>query len=318
MRLFPSLFRWLLAAACLAAAPAASAWDDFGHMMVAALAYDHLDGPVHRRVTALLKLNPDYGRWVGATRPGLSADKAAFIVAATWADAIKRAKDYQDDGDRPSGPDSARNIGYADKLRHRYWHYIDVPFSTDGTPLVPPGEPNAATQIDLFRASLRAAAVSDDIKSYDLVWLLHLVGDIHQPLHAISRFSRALPSGDQGGNKVALCAAPCKDELHVFWDTVLGMSEDPLAASKAARRLTLPSRQQAGSADVAAWVEESVAAARASVYVAPIGDGAGPYELDDAYRRAARARARQRVALAGLRLAHLLNEALQAGPPIAQ
>ena len=40
------------------------------------------------------------------------------------------------------------------------------------------------------------AEADDDVKSYDMVWLLHLVGDVHQPLHATSRFSAASPQGD--------------------------------------------------------------------------------------------------------------------------
>ena len=63
---------------------------------------------------------------------------------------------------------------------------------------------------------------SDDIKSYDVAWLEHLVGDVHQPLHATSRFTKNHPNGDAGGNLVLLCAAPCRDELHAYWDGLLG------------------------------------------------------------------------------------------------
>ena len=151
-------------------------------MMIAAVAYEKLTPAAHARVSSLLQLNPDYPKWV-ARASRAERDEVAFVMAATWPDEIKSERDYQNDGDRPFGPDTARNIGYADHLQHRYWHFIDVPFSTDHTPLVQPAIPNAQTQIALFRKTLASSNASDALKSYDLVWLLHLVGDVHQPLH---------------------------------------------------------------------------------------------------------------------------------------
>src|ERR1700730_12872831 len=59
---------------------------------------------------------------------------------------------------------------------------------------------NVQTQIPMFRSALRATSgASDDVRSYDLVWLIHLVGDVHQPLHTTSRFTHEQPKGDAGG-----------------------------------------------------------------------------------------------------------------------
>jgi hypothetical protein len=279
-------------------------------MIVAAVAYDRLEPAVRDRVDVLLKLNPQYGSWVrGVARSG--AGQVAFLRASTWPDFIKRpAAGYTDDGNRPTGPDSSRNIGYADRLEHRYWHYIDLPFSTDGTPLVDPVSPNAETQIEALRAALSAASTSDDIRSYDLVWLLHLVGDVHQPLHATSRFSAALPHGDEGGNLVKItCSPACERNLHAFWDDVLGKSTSPSAAIAAAGKLGVPP----ASPDLATdhWIHESLALAETAAYVSPVGEAAGPYPLSTAYRTAALATARRRVLVAGARLAGVLNEALR-------
>ena len=54
----------------------------------------------------------------------------------------------------------------------------------------------------------------DALKSYDLSWLLHLVGDVHQPLHASTRVSSTDPGGDAGGNLLKLNCAHC--ELHAL------------------------------------------------------------------------------------------------------
>ena len=304
------LFRLVVVAVNLLAAEPAFAWNSAGHMTVAAAAYKKLTPAVRKKVDALVRLNPDYPGWVANASTG-NRNQVAFVMAATWPDMIKHEAGYTNDGDHPSGPDAARNIGYPDKLQHRYWHYIDIPFSPDGTPLKQPPSPNARTQIAAFREVLASATASDDLKSYDLVWLLHLVGDVHQPLHATSRFDRDQPDGDRGGNLVALCAAPCKNELHAFWDDLLGTSTDPRAAIRKGDDLPEPDPHFAAIADPATWIEQSFQAATMAVYVDPIGIGPGPFTVDSQYEKQARARALKMVALAGARLANLLNGSLK-------
>jgi hypothetical protein len=301
--------------ACLALAlalvfiPPAFAWNHFGHMMVAAVAYEQLTPAARAKAMRLLKLNPSYGDWIKG-RKGADRDEIAFMLAATWPDEIKTKPGYQNDGEHPGGgPDDARNVGYSDMLQHRYWHFIDQPFSSDHTPLTDPTRPNALTQITAFRKALGSDA-SDPVKSYDLVWLLHLVGDVHQPLHTAARFTRTQPHGDDGGNKVALCKKPCKDELHGFWDNLLGTGRKPEAALEEARLLPHATPGLAAIADESVWVKDGLQLAQKVVYTLPVGPGAGPYTLDEDYTKAAKKLASQQVALAGARLAHLLNEEL--------
>lgn len=288
----------------------AYAWNSAGHMMVAAVAYERLTPAAHAQVTRLLQLNPDYPRWIERAS-GRERDEIAFVMAATWADEIKSEAGYENDGDRPSGPDAARNVGYADHLQHRYWHFIDLPFSTDHTPLAQPPTPNAQTQIALFRKTLASVTASDELKSYDLVWLLHLVGDVHQPLHTTSRFTHSQPSGDAGGNRVALCQRPCRNELHAFWDDLPGTEKNPMVAIRRAARLPQPYAPVAAVDDERQWIRESFSIAQNSVYIPPIGDGPGPYRIDGPYRDIAHRVAGARLALAGARLAHVLNETLR-------
>jgi hypothetical protein len=211
----------------------ANAWDDFGHMEVAAVAFSKLNAKAKKKVAALLKLNPRYSNWiVGAKKT--DQDRVAFLRAATWADSIKSDPGYKDD--KQTDPTASQNIGYADVFKHGYWHFVDQPFSPDGTPLVQPIGPNAATEIEVLRAALGAAGTSDDVRSYDLVWLLHLVGDVHQPLHCVSRYDVGDPKGDGGGNNVKIsgdtqppvcddpryCPFGPPDELHAFYDDIEG------------------------------------------------------------------------------------------------
>ncbi len=131
-------------------------------------AWDQLTPKTKARVSQLLRLNPDQPDWTDGF-PSKQKSKAAFTRASGWADDIKRKSDYTDDGETPFGPVSSRNIGYADKLMHRCWHYKDIPFSPDNTPTHDVPDPNAETQIIAFRDTLASQAASDDLKSYDLV-----------------------------------------------------------------------------------------------------------------------------------------------------
>jgi S1/P1 nuclease len=296
--------------------PNAGAWGDLGHMMVAAIAYERLTPEVRQNVTALLKLNPRYATWV-ANVPEDEKPRVAFLRAARWADDIKSDPTYEADGmqngNRPSGRKAARNVGYADKLMHKYWHFVDVPFSPDHTALAAPETPNARTQIALFRSTLKSAKSSSALKSYDLVWLIHLVADVHQPLHAISRFDAAHPDGDAGGNGVLVCRPSCQtqERLHAFWDHIFGVSTDHVTAIDHASQLPPADPELASIGDEDVWIQESFVAAQTQVYVSPIEVGDGPYEVTDSYVSAARELAAHRIALAGARLANLLNDALR-------
>lgn len=294
-------------------------WNERGHMSVGYVAYKRLKPATRDRVNALLKLNPKYNEWaakVDQQRPNASAEDKnlmIFMLATVWADNIKRDRAYKQDGtqggNRPDGsPDPNRNSGYDDLLMHKYWHFIDTPFTTDGTPLPAIPTPNAQERIALFRTVL-ASSSPDELKSYDLVWLLHLVGDIHQPLHASTRVSKQDPDGDAGGNLVELDCNRC--ELHFFWDDLLGTQNDLMTVLKGARKLPRPKAALVAKTDEKTWVAESFQEAQQVVYASPIGPRDGPYTLSLEYKKRAGKLAKRRVALAGARLAKLLNEELK-------
>ena len=299
--------------------PMANAWWDGGHETVAYIAYKKLNPATRQRVDALLKLNPMYATWTMGV-PDDQKGLVAFVVAATWADCIKTSTcigGYTSDGGNvpPGKPTDAQNIGYADHLTHAYWHFIDEPYSA-GAPGEPPKTPNALTEIQLLTAAI-GTDESDDIKSYDVVWLEHLVGDIHQPLHATSRFTKNHPDGDAGGNLVYFCDKPCRDELHAYWDSLLGSGPTIVQITATGNELLRRKRPpKAYEEDPAKWVDESFALAKSDVYVAPVSDDNDPAQtisprLDPHYAESATRVARTQVLLAGYRLAHLLNTHLK-------
>jgi hypothetical protein len=294
----------------------AMAWNDEGHMVIAAVAYDNLTASAKTRVANLLALSryPVLGNKSGV--PSRDAAKAAFMQAATAPDAIKKPRyRFKCDGlDAAAAPDAARNIGFEDKNIHKYWHFTDVPFSTDGTPAVKqPPIVNIQERIALFRKVL-ASDATDDLKAYDLVWLIHLVGDIHQPLHVTSRFTRNGPKGgDLGGIGIKVRGVPRSSTLHAFWNNIIGENDEAVkTAIDVAHSLPPPDDPvQAASMDEAVWVNESVWIAKNSIYRPPVGAGPGPFRLDEAYRTQASKVAQKQAALAGFRLAKLINDELK-------
>ena len=83
--------------------------------------------------------------------------------------------------------------------------------------------------------------------------------------------------------------------------------------SAASLAKTLPSARAAGAAvlDEASWVHESFELAQSQAYQPPIGAGPGPFILTPAYRANAKSVAREQIALAGARLANVLNAELK-------
>ena len=65
-------------------------------------------------------------------------------------------------------------------------------------------------------------------KAIALAWLFHLVGDVHQPLHAVQLFTVEYPNGDRGGNQICIRVSQAGQpvDLHRFWDGVITSSQN--------------------------------------------------------------------------------------------
>jgi hypothetical protein len=135
-----------------------------------------------------------------------------------------------------------------------------------------------------------------------LYYVAHLVGDMHQPLHA----GRA---ADRGGIDIRVSYKGATTNLHFFWDTNL-VELEPGNEEEVARRLTAnlteEERRKWQACDPAQWTNESLMLVRSHAY-----DTGGSIELSDDYVEKARSVVRRRLAQAGIRLAGLLNSALK-------
>jgi S1/P1 nuclease len=115
---------------------------------------------------------------------------------------------------------------------YKYWHLVDQQSSSYNLPLAHPSIPNLGAEIGIMATDL-AHHAPPDIAAHDVVWLAHLVGDIHQPLHAASRLTKNNPRGDAAGSLVSFCAPePCRGNLHAYWHSLLGATKDPGGISK--------------------------------------------------------------------------------------
>lgn len=319
----PRCPRLLLALLIATSAAPSFAWNGFGHMVVADIAWRDLKAHAPEllaRIDALLQLNPSYAQWVKGV-PESARREVAFVQAAHWADDIKGpTSGYVADGDNGGNtgvePAASRNIGYApaDTAMHKYWHFVDAGFSPDGTPVAATPAPNAQERIALFSQVLASTTAADALRSYDLSWLIHLVGDLHQPLHATERFTADALSGDAGGNFVKVScsrSSDCPRNLHAVWDDILGTSASPTAAIDYAATLAPPTDAAAIQSPVDAWAAESREMAESDAYggIADLTDG--PHKLSGAYLSRAQSDAKGRVALAGMRLSWLLQQALR-------
>jgi hypothetical protein len=175
---------------------------------------------------------------------------------------------------------AGQNIGYSDHNQHAYWHFKDINFSPDGTPLPPPDPVDLVIQLNLMIAALPASSgASDDVRSYDLVWILHLVGDAHQPLHAVGRFTAAIPNGDAGGNAESVIPATGETiALHAYWDRIFGGYSSPFGAvfdadgEDGIGRIAV-NKIAAQISDPEAWIKESAELAKQFAYAPPVSTG---------------------------------------------
>ena len=99
--------------------------------------------------------------------------------------------------------------------------------------------------------------------------------------------------------------------MHAYWDGLLGDRGGPSDAEALAAALAEPNAKAVAIDDQNEWANESERLAEKFVYTAAIGDGVGPFSLTEAYRADAKRIAEGQVALAGARLARLINSALR-------
>ncbi len=283
------------------------AWNAAGHRLIACIAWEHMTVKARAAASELLQAHPEYERWrKRAGRGGDSPERAVFAEASSWADDIRQDKRFYTASREEPTPTLP---GFPDMERRLHWHYINRPF--DGGPRQAPLSGELDRQLVELSKTLGNPESSDDTRRYALPWLLHLVGDAHQPLHVLTRKGDD-GHWDAGGNRLRIINPfnPRHPEmtLHSFWDDLPGvpwLRGEALERDCQALMAAYPRPRRQPSSQK--WLDESWQIAHDSAY---------PPELDDItvigedfYERS-REIANRRLAEAGYRLADLLNRAL--------
>lgn len=276
----------LIVCLTLGAFTVSQAWNDTGHMLVAAVAEQNMTQRAKERARLLAEQ-------FGDERTN------SFFSCACWAD---------DSKDQTSG----------------VWHYINYHFWDDGrAPSKKPLEQNVVWAIKTFSSQIEQGGINDDVLWKKMFYLVHFVGDVHQPLHTLARDSQGFPDGDRGGNDFKI--APIEgwgkrpvENLHSFWDFGGGAfttyNKRPLSgdanrdlantAKNLIKEFPRDSFKEVAEADPEKWALESVAINK-QVYNLTEGQA-----VPQNYITWARNLSKQRVTLAGYRLADLLNRLL--------
>lgn len=246
-------------------------WNALGHRIVAEIAYDQMTSQARKTFNS-------YNHTLDKVYKPLS-----WVNSAVWLDTLR----------------------YQDVSWFAAMHYIDLPFSDDKTPLPSPQEANAVWAIDKSIALLRNKYATDFDKGIALRILLHVVGDLHQPLHATTKISTELPKGDRGGNLILLAANPIAKNLHAYWDKgggILGgkkhngMAYIKKRAAKIEQRW--PCEVLVLDTTPIQWAQESHALAIHNAYALP---------MNEQYQKNAQKISEKQIATAGCRLGTLLN-----------
>ena len=331
MRLHRFLIKCLLGVAAVAILPRATfGWGDGGHMAIATRAWDEMTPETRVAAIQLLKQHPRYQADFGSKMPaGLSAedqDLWLFAYAATWPDYVWRLKitsprDFQ-------------------KYYHGTWHTIGEPVALDarlqdGMPVIPkststvPDSLNIRDALPLVTKDLSDGSLSPGQRAVALCWVMHLTGDLHEPCHSASLFSKRFSAsdGDHVATRISAAAGEQKGGLHQYWDSLycnntkldaLKKWDQDQLANPVLQRSALP--QLLSHPTVDDWVAESFAIAKESVYDKDVRAALTEQDLDptaafkpivlsEEYMAKAREIGRQRGVLAGFRLADTLNQA---------
>lgn len=233
-------------------------WGQNGHRVVGQLAEWHMNKKAQRKINAILR-------------------HESLPMISTWMDEIRSDSQYD----------------YATT-----WHYLTVEDGKDFDPTIQEKEGDAYSQILIIIAELKQGALSARQELEHLKMLVHLVGDLHQPLH-VGR------GDDRGGNDVEVSYFNQKTNLHSVWDTRMiegqNLSYTELAhhLNKRAEKATVRSLQ---SADLKDWLTE------AQSYRIQVYDIPEDKKLSYEYNFRNYPIIEDRLLAAGIRLAGILNE----------
>ena len=314
----------LLTCLALLSMQGALAWDSVGHRVSAAIASNYLSDNSKTELLKILQQHPRYQQDFLGQMPASIASSSEEVrfswllgQAAFWPDITRGL------------PGAARGL-----YNRASWHYIDgawlrgqaqaqgntyigvAPFDdimgTNAQDIRDEENvDNVMSALDYNTTLLADSQASLPRRAVALCWVLHLIGDIHQPLHTGSLYStNRFSTGDRGGNGIKTDGR----NLHARWDRALGsdgVNQNTEAIIRQHSR-TLERMEQQDYMDWSLWMQESRALLLNTIYTEEMKsaiahsdvslDELPKFNLSDDYVKSMKYHARLRLALAGRRL----------------
>lgn len=288
-----------------------SAWDDAGHKLTAYIAWQRMTPEAREAAIKLLLAAPEDSDlsvfYLQDSRSDAAKKLELFMIAATWADIVR---------------DRKFDVRYK-KYHKSNWHYSDYFWKQNGSKaeMIEHSEEGgmALEKLAEFDKVLRDSAASDADKAIALAWILHLGGDIHQPLHTSGRITDLEPKGDQGGNLFLLTPPDTKpsDNLHWFWDSIVGRNIPrtndacdsdylfPIASAMLKKYPFEKFQNSLALGNFEEWKKESFAYNPTDVFSADLKRNEMPSEK---YKKHALEVSEKQLTMAGYRLGEMLND----------
>ena len=201
----------------------AYAWNAAGHQLMAAISWDLMSSKQQNYWSDILKHHPRYKKDFIDNIPKYVKRNPQFLnewvfrQAARWADLPRGFLQKQ-----------------KEKYHHGSWHYINYPlyldtkFNTKFVNLNTNFKGKFHNNLNIIQALkgnlnvLTKQGATKAQKALALSWILHLVGDSHQPEHSTALFDKHyFPKGDRGGNLIKIKGQGHIQNLHWFWDSRL-------------------------------------------------------------------------------------------------
>ena len=238
-------------------------WGQTGHRVTGAIAQQYLS-PLSQ--AAMMELLPN----------------SSLAQASTHADEMR--SDPSEFWQKTAGP----------------WHYVSVPKGKTYVEVGAPDEGDAVTALEQFTNTLKDPSATTDEKRLALQFIVHIIGDLHQPLHAGN-------GTDRGGNDVKVRFFWQDSNLHRVWDSQMleqrGLSYTEWTA-QLTRSITPQDIRNWASTDVLEWIKESTEI-RDTIYP----DNANNMSYDYLYNNLPTAQ--KRIQMAGIRIAMYLNKVFE-------
>lgn len=176
------------------------------------------------------------------------------------------------------------------------WHYVTVPPGNTYAEIEAPEEGDALTALELFTSTLTDPQASLSDKQLALRFIVHIIGDLHQPLHVGN-------GTDKGGNEVKLEFFWQDSNLHRVWDSGL-IEQQELSYTEwttlLSRKISAQQAKEWAVSDPQVWIKES-ALLRDKIY--PESDKVA---WDYLYQNMPYVK--QRLQMGGIRIAAYLNQ----------